>query len=116
MDIIKWSKSINCDDARKAGVNLAKQSKSGDTLICFDTEKFAEEVLKGFMLRKYDFSIHKSKTSSKRLSLGVMLKRSKNFEASLMETKAIVDGVFLTRDLVNEPANILKYTRVLPKD
>ena len=107
LDIIKWSKSINCDDARKAGVNLAKQSKSGDTLICFDTEKFAEEVLKGFMLRKYDFSIHKSKTSSKRLSLGVMLKRSKNFEASLMETKAIVDGVFLTRDLVNEPANIL---------
>ena len=36
-----------------------------------------------------------------------MLKRPKNFEASLEETKAIVDGVFLTRDLVNEPANIL---------
>ena len=107
LDIIKWSKTVTRFDARKAGVNLAKQSKSGDTLICFDTEKFPEEVLRGFMLRKYDFSIHKSKTTSKRLSLGVMLKRPKNFEASLIETKAIVDGVFLTRDLVNEPANIL---------
>ena len=68
LDIIKWSKTVTRFDARKAGVNLAKQSKSGDTLICFDTEKFPDEVLKGFILRKYDFSIHKSETNNKKFS------------------------------------------------
>ena len=40
-------------------------------------------------------------------SVTLMLKRPKDFEKSLSEIKAIVDGVFFTRNLVNEPANIL---------
>ena len=36
-----------------------------------------------------------------------MRKNPKDFEKPLLETKAVVDGVFLTRNLVNEPANIL---------
>ena len=40
-------------------------------------------------------------------SVILMLKRPKDFKKALAETKAIVDGVFFTRNLVNEPANIL---------
>ena len=31
----------------------------------------------------------------------------KDFKKALAETKAIVDGVFFTRNLINEPANVL---------
>ena len=36
-----------------------------------------------------------------------MLNKTFGFKKSLEEIKATVDGVFFTRDLVNEPANIL---------
>ena len=39
-----------------------------------------------------------------------MLNRTLDFKKSLEEIKATVDGVFFTRDLVNEPANILTTT------
>jgi leucyl aminopeptidase len=107
LDIVKLSKPEQTNIARKAGVNLAKKSKGHNTLICYDNDDFIGEFIKGFLLRHYNFSIYKSEKNTNSTSVRVMLKSPKAFEKPLLEIRAIVDGVFFTRDLVNEPANIL---------
>ena len=107
LDLVKWSKSGQPNDARKAGVNLAKKSSNNKILVCGNSQKFLEELIKGYLLRRYEFSNYKTIEDKGVGSVTLMLKRPKDFEKPLSETKAVVDGVFFTRNLVNEPANIL---------
>ena len=107
LDIVKWSKSGKPIDAKKAGVNLAKKSKNSEILVCAGIQKFSEELIKGYLLRQYEFSDYKAGGDKGMGAATLMSKHSKDFEKPLSETKAIVDGVFLTRNLINEPANIL---------
>ena len=107
LDIVKWSKLGIIDDARKAGVNLAKKFNNSRLLICLGSQKFSQDFLKGFLLRQYEFLNYKTNDSKTIGSVTLMLKDPKKFEKPLSEIKAIVDGVFFTRNLVNEPANIL---------
>jgi len=107
LDLVKWSKSGSPNDARKAGVNLAKKSHHSKVLMCATVQKFSEELIKGYLLRRYEFSNYKSCENKDMGSVVLMLNRSKDFKKALLETKSIVDGVFFTRNLVNEPANVL---------
>ena len=107
LDLVKWSKSGKPNDARKAGVNLAKKSNHDNILICGSIQKMSEDVIKGYLLRRYEFSDYKNIKNIGTGSVTLMLKRPKDFAKSLSEIKAQVDGVFFTRNLVNEPANIL---------
>ena len=107
LDLVKWSKSGKPNDARKAGVNLAKKSNHNNILICGSIQKMSEDVIKGYLLRRYEFSDYKNIKNTGTGSVTLMLKRPKDFTKSLSEIKAQVDGVFFTRNLVNEPANIL---------
>ena len=107
LDLVKWSKSGEPNDARKAGVNLAKKSNHDNILICGSIQKMSEDVIKGYLLRRYEFSDYKNIKNTGTGSVTLMLKRPKDFAKSLSEIRAQVDGVFFTRNLVNEPANIL---------
>ena len=107
LDLVKWSKSGKPNDARKAGVNLAKKSNHDNILICGSIQKLSEDVIKGYLLRRYEFSDYKNIKNTSTGSVTLMLKRPKDFAKSLSEIRAQVDGVFFTRNLVNEPANIL---------
>ncbi|MDA7592588.1 leucyl aminopeptidase [Rhodobacteraceae bacterium] len=107
LDLVKWSKSGKLNDARKAGVNLAKKSNHNNILICGSIQKMSEDVIKGYLLRRYEFSDYKNIKNTGTDSVTLMLKRPKDFAKSLSEIKAQVDGVFFARNLVNEPANIL---------
>ena len=107
LDLVKWSKSGKANDARKAGVNLAKKSNHDNILICGSIQKMSEDVIKGYLLRRYEFSDYKNIKNTGTGSVTLMLKRPKDFAKSLSEIRAQVDGVFFTRNLVNEPANIL---------
>ena len=107
LDLVKWSKSGKPNDARKAGVNLAKKSNHDNILICGSIQKMSEDVIKGYLLRRYEFSDYKNIKNTGTGSVTLMLKRPKDFAKSLAEIRAQVDGVFFTRNLVNEPANIL---------
>jgi leucyl aminopeptidase len=107
LDLVKWSKSGKPNDARKAGVNLAKKSNHDHILICGSIQKMSEDVIKGYLLRRYEFSDYKNIKNTGTGSVTLMLKRPKDFAKSLSEIRAQVEGVFFTRNLVNEPANIL---------
>ena len=60
LDLVKWSKSGKPNDARKAGVNLAKKSNHDNILICGSIQKMSEDVIKGYLLRRYEFSDYKN--------------------------------------------------------
>ena len=65
-----------------------------------------ERILHGATLKSYSFEIYKTKKNIKKfININIVGKRSK----SLLKIKldALSEGVFLTRDLVSEPGNIL---------
>ena len=65
-----------------------------------------ERILHGATLKSYSFEIYKTKKNIKKfININIVGKSKK----SILKTKldALTEGVFLTRDLVSEPGNIL---------
>ena len=107
VDLVKWAKLCEPYEALKAGVNLAKLAGDSSVLICIDSQNFSLNFIKGYLLRQYKFWEYKTSESTQSRSATLMLNRPSDFKKSIEEIKATVDGVFFTRNLVNEPANIL---------
>ena len=65
-----------------------------------------ERILHGATLKSYSFQIYKTKKNNKKFINIYIVGKSKK---SILKTKldALTEGVFLTRDLVSEPGNIL---------
>ena len=62
----------------------------------------------GAQLKSYDFSFYKSdKSKTFQTNLNVVGNNIKKTNFLRIKLKALLDGVFLTRDLVSEPGNIL---------
>ncbi|MBA5723825.1 leucyl aminopeptidase [Candidatus Liberibacter sp.] len=81
---------------------------------CSVTEKEVRDFALGFKLRSYAFDRYKTKkardvrdSSEKNISVTIVTKVSDETGKSLEDIKAVVDGVNLARDIVNEPANVL---------
>ena len=65
----------------------------------------------GLALRDYGFDDHKSETASEDgRKVRVMASKPDEVEAAAAPLLAIAEGVFMTRDLTNEPANVLTTT------
>jgi len=110
VDIVKLSKRPSCDDARSAGAALSKLgggNKSALLLILAGLNKHAEDVILGVALRGYAFADHKTAEDTPNKDVTVMCTDTEAMQAVVKPALAVADGVFMTRDLVNEPANIL---------
>ena len=112
---------VNCTkckvslDYEKIGSNLYKFLKdnkiensfinaNGNSLTNIELEK----TLHGAQLKSYDFSFYKSdKSKAFKTNLNVVGNNIKKTNFLRIKLKALLDGVFLTRDLVSEPGNIL---------
>ena len=68
-----------------------------------------EKIFHGLQLKSYDFSIYKSDKNKKDLNVNLRILGNNTKKTNLLRKKlnALLDGVFLTRDLVSEPGNIL---------
>ena len=67
-----------------------------------------EKVLHGAQLKSYDFNIYKSdKTKTNSININVFGNNIKKTTILRNKLNALLEGVFLTRDLVSEPGNIL---------
>ena len=105
--IMKIDKSVTTEKAREAGANLAKILGQRDAIAFFNEDPSAFEILFGFLLKEYRFDKHKSKTDEKKISMDVLVESPAKSRKIYAEYQNIIDGVFLTRDLTNEPSNIL---------
>ena len=97
---IKRFKNINSVDIYADSLNEKK-----DNLI-----KFFSEFIFGFNLKSYTFNKYKTfnkEKINKKINFKIITSNKSKIENNYKYYDAIKDGVFLTRDLVSEPPNVL---------
>ena len=83
--------------------------------------KLFSEFIFGFNLKSYTFNKYKTLNKekiNKKINYKIISKHKKNIENNYKYYHAIKEGVFLTRDLVSEPPNVLNpetYVREIKK-
>ena len=111
LDVLVLPNRPTAMEARKAGVALAKLKDKAAMTIISGARPRAEEIAMGVSLRDYRFDTHKTEEDSD--EAGAVTIQSTRHEAAADAATpllAIADGVAMTRDLVNEPANVLTTT------
>tara|TARA_Y100000741_G_scaffold237200_1_gene181518 strand:- start:1453 stop:2892 length:1440 start_codon:yes stop_codon:yes gene_type:complete len=80
-----------------------------DTSFSSLTNVQLEKMLHGVQLKSYDFETYRTykKNKTVKFNLSVVGKNTKNKNTLRNKLNALLEGVFLTRDLVSEPGNIL---------
>ena len=97
--------------ARKAGVALAKARGRAALLIGAGTRVRVPDLALGFALRDYTFDTHKTTAEDKAPgAVTIAHARPDEVREGVAARLAVADGVAFTRDLVNEPANVLTTT------
>ncbi|WP_134681166.1 leucyl aminopeptidase [Paracoccus ravus] len=102
--------------ARKAGAAIGARLGKSEAVVVAGDHPRAAEVALGLALRAYDFSAYKSRKADEseaaepEAAKGRVTFMHKDPEAlahKATDGAALAEGVFFTRDLVNEPANVL---------
>ncbi len=108
VQIVKLPRRASGDVARKAGAAIGKAKSGKNLLVLPGSVNAVEELLLGLALRVYEFTDHK--TADKKDEGAVTVMVAKPDEISASSVTSLAEAVFFTRDLVNEPANILTTT------
>lgn len=104
---VKLARRPSPEEARKAGATLAKFK--GAEALCVaagGTARIADLAL-GLALRGYDFTAHKTGEKDQPQDATIMVAKPDEARAAAAPLLAVAEGVFFTRDLINEPANVL---------
>ncbi len=108
--ILKTAKKTDLPEALKSGAAAAKACGTGEVMFLTGASKITPALTQGFVLRCYDFNDHKTADSQERGALRVMCSDPAAATAAYDAMAATAEGVFFTRDLVNEPSNVLTTT------
>jgi leucyl aminopeptidase len=105
--VIKLARRPSMEEARRAGAALAK-FKGAEALLVVagGTARIADLAL-GLALRGYDFTTHKTSEKEPPQDATIMVAKPDEARAAAAPLLAVAEGVFFTRDLINEPANVL---------
>lgn len=110
VDIVRLSRRASVEQARAAGASLAKLRGDADLLLAAGNAKYAAQIAFGLAMRDYSFVDHKSKGAATKGAVTVMCGKPDEVEAAAGPLMTVAEGAFMTRDLVNEPANVLTTT------
>ena len=102
-------KSIFANEKDAKELNFFGNSKSENTI---------NEFAYGFALKSYNFNKYKSKKNLNKQTLSIMSSEFKNLKTKYNYLNSTKEGVFLARDLVSEPPNVLnpkKYTEEISR-
>ena len=106
--VVKLERRPTQDAARLAGAALAQEKGPLDLVVLAGNLNKLADVALGLALRDYDFNAHKTSGPKKRGAVTFMSSKLEGFDPA--QVSAIAEGVFFTRDLTNEPANVLTTT------
>ncbi|WP_170424335.1 leucyl aminopeptidase [Ruegeria arenilitoris] len=110
LDILILDRRPDPAEARKAGAKLAKLADNQPVLVMAGNQAKTEDLAMGLALRSYDFDAHKSKEADQPAGFTISHQKADEVEAAFAPLYAVADGVRMTRDLTNEPANVLTTT------
>lgn len=107
LQVVKLDAKAGADLARKAGAAIGARIGKADTLVLAGGMRRAADLSFGLVMRAYDFTTHKSAPAEAKGAVTLMVDRPEAVAAEAAPMAALAEGVFFTRDLVNEPANVL---------
>ncbi|MGX0901805.1 leucyl aminopeptidase [Roseovarius sp. MBR-79] len=110
LDVAVLPRNATVDESRRAGVALGRAKGDKALTILGATLRRPGEVALGAVLRGYDYAAHKTGDKTDPGAITVTVKDPAEAEAAFAPARAVAEGVFLTRDLVNAPANHLTTT------
>ena len=105
--LIRLPRKADAAQARKAGAAVGRALGAAGALVVAENHPQAAEVSFGLALRAYDFTAHKTGEQKTRGPVALACTRPEAVAAAAAPMAALSEGIFFTRDLVNEPANIL---------
>jgi len=113
LDIVVLPRNASVQEARKAGAKLGKLKGSRTVQVMAGNMKHAANLALGMALRAYDFDTHKTAEENGEEQPGAVTlchSRADEIAAEAAPLLAVAEGAHFTRDLVNEPANVLTTT------
>lgn len=110
VDVICLPRGAKQEELRKAGVALGRAKGKSALLVLAGQVRKPVDLTLGILLRAYEFSAHKTAEESEAGAVTMMVAKPDDIKAEAADAMAIAEGVFMTRDLVSEPANHLTTT------
>ncbi len=107
VQVVRLPRRASQIEARKAGGAIGRSVPAGGCLVIADAHPRAVDVAFGLALRAYDFAAHKTGEKKDSGPVSVMVAAPADAAAAYADSAALAEGVFFTRDLVNEPSNVL---------
>ncbi|MFT4148934.1 MAG: leucyl aminopeptidase [Paracoccaceae bacterium] len=107
VQVIRLPKKATVAEARKAGAAIGRALSPKATLVMAEGQGQAAEIAFGLALRAYGFTAHQTGEKTEAGPVTMQVANPEAVAAAAAPGAAVAEGVFFTRDLVNEPANIL---------
>ncbi|WP_370276256.1 leucyl aminopeptidase [Roseovarius indicus] len=107
LDVVCLPRNADVAEARKAGVALGRNKGDAALLVLAGPLRRADEMVLGLVLRAYEFTAHKTAERDAPEGITVMTGKPDELNDAVAPHLSVAEGVFLTRDLVSEPANHL---------
>ncbi len=107
VDLVRLERRADVELARKAGAALARCAGKTKLTVLAEAQRGAEEIALGLSLRGYAFDARKSEQPDPLGAAVFMCSKPDEVSAAAAPLMAVASGVVFTRDLVNEPANVL---------
>ena len=111
LQVVKLPRGAGRAEARKAGVAIGRAVGGRPILVLAGAAAArADDIALGAVLRSYAFEDHKTEGRDERkpaIRIAVMVPEPGDADERAADVSALAQGVFLTRDLTNAPANVL---------
>ena len=110
LQLVKLPARASIAEARKAGAAIGRALGAKGVLVVAGNHARAPEVSFGIALRSYDFSVYKTAEAKPKGAVTFQTDKPEKVAAAVGPLAAVAEGVIFTRDLINEPANVLTTT------
>jgi leucyl aminopeptidase len=110
LQVVKADVGADVATARKAGSAIGRAAGKAGVTVVAGRLRHAAELALAASLRAYDFTARKSAPGEAKGDITVMSADPAAAAAAFAPLSAVAEGVVFTRDLVNEPANVLSTT------
>ena len=107
LQVVRLPRRATAAEARKAGGAIGRALSRLGTLVLAENHPQAAELAFGLTLRAYDFTAHKTGEKKETGPVRLMVSAPEAAAAAHADLAALAEGIFFTRDLVNEPSNVL---------
>lgn len=107
LQILRLDRQADALTARKAGAAVGRALGTAGALVLAEGHPKAADIAYGLALRAYDFTTYRTGEVAKPGEVTFLVANPEAVAAQAAAHAAVTEGVFFTRDLTNEPANVL---------